>query len=455
MSSLDEGMMTAADVVALLEDHGVDVEDAREVVTTLDGDHVRARLSITAPVGADIADADDETEADDGPATDEDVAESVDDLQTDPGEEFLSNVEDASDLDDGDADTDSGGRDEEVLPEFEDLVDDEPDEPDDGEENADEADANDEPAPETGGSDGDDGDGATNELGWVTVKSYGITLNGDVADHFDTDRVTVVDRPHGADLVPGTDAEGPDYAVGRSQVQLGDPGRREIGVDVEDRIRAIPDGDSVRLEPVDGAGDEDPDSDGTEDDEDGLWCGVCGEGGFATAGEVEDHHDGAGHAGDPIASAANPAEGDLVPADDDHRVGDPVDELEDGLWCGVCGEGPFDKDGLNGHNTADGHPDEPVALDHEPEQRELVGPDTDDIDADAEVAKRLPDDVTVDDVHAALDERGKNCYLGAVAEDLGMEEDPLRTVLFHISRYAWVIDASGPKTHSRGVQGDD
>lgn len=127
----------------------------------------------------------------------------------------------------------------------------------------------------------------------------------------------------------------------------------------------------------------------------------------------------------------------------DHRVGDPVDEPTDAVWCGVCGEGPFEPEDIKKHNDVEDHPEEPIVLDHEPEQRELTGPDTnDDVDA---VATRLPEDVTVDDVETVLDERGVNCYMSNVADDLGMDENKTRTVLHLLGRYGDVIDAR-PRT---------
>jgi len=54
--SLDEGLATVGDVVDLLEAHGVDVRDARDVATSTDGEtvQVQAQLRITASVGASL-----------------------------------------------------------------------------------------------------------------------------------------------------------------------------------------------------------------------------------------------------------------------------------------------------------------------------------------------------------------------------------------------------------------
>jgi len=500
MSSLDEGMMTAADVVTLLEDHGVEVDDAREVATTVDGERVRATLSVTAPVDLELGDTGAGEVETDGPATDEDIAESVDGVQTDAEDEFLDRVDEAVDLDDGndkdDPEADADGREDredDVLPEFEDLVDerdegaDDADDPDPEESEApdvyfedhdeddgylspapDKADPEDveeaideeevdagedaDPAPETEGSDDErDAEDAPDEFGVATAKSYGITLNGTVADHFKTDRVTVIGRPHGADLIPGTDAEGPDYAVGRSKIQLGDPGRFEIGVDVDEEIRAIPDGDAVRLEPVDGAGEEDPapddaaddepavkstaktdedEADEQQDEEDGLWCGVCGEGGFTTAGEVEDHHDDVGHAGDPIASATDPAEGELV-----SQMEADSEDFE--FWCGHCGAGPeSSQTEVRNHHDREDHPGEPVVLSDRPSDADLIengGPDRSEPDTDRVLRERVVEYLLdhardgdrffkPEDIAFALDESGNDVVdvlNELVSEELG------------------------------------
>jgi len=53
--SLADGLSTVSDVVDLLERHGVDVRDVREVATDFDGGTVTAQLHIAVPVGMDLA----------------------------------------------------------------------------------------------------------------------------------------------------------------------------------------------------------------------------------------------------------------------------------------------------------------------------------------------------------------------------------------------------------------
>jgi len=95
-----------------------------------------------------------------------------------------------------------------------------------------------------------------NDPKFFTARDYGIVLSS-VQKHFDSDRVTVQDAPHGAELVPGDGPEGPDYLVGESQIQLGNPGRSVIGAEPGDEVRAVPDGHVVRLELVDDADSQD------------------------------------------------------------------------------------------------------------------------------------------------------------------------------------------------------
>ncbi len=141
-------------------------------------------------------------------------------------------------------------------------------------------------------------------------------------------------------------------------------------------------------------------------------------------------------------------EGDDAPDtdDDEHRVGDPLEEPDEGVdpvWCGVCGKGPFDQPpDLGKHHSMAHDAEDPVPLDHDPDDSELADPASGD---DTAVQERLPDDVSEDDVHDAVDDHAPNGYLGEIAEDLGMGEGPTRTVLHKLGRYADVLDASGPK----------
>ncbi|WP_284009535.1 ParB N-terminal domain-containing protein [Haloarcula pelagica] len=132
--------------------------------------------------------------------------------------------------------------------------------------------------------------------------------------------------------------------------------------------------------------------------------------------------------------------------EDEHRVGDPVEEPDDDtdpVWCGVCGDGPWDQPrDLATHHGKMHDADDPVPLDHEPDDSELVDPTG---GGDTAVQERLPDDVSEEDVHDVVDDHGPNGYLGEIAEDLGMAEGATRTVLVKLGRYADTVDASGPK----------
>ncbi|MFC6973679.1 winged helix DNA-binding protein [Halomicroarcula sp. GCM10025709] len=132
--------------------------------------------------------------------------------------------------------------------------------------------------------------------------------------------------------------------------------------------------------------------------------------------------------------------------EDEHRVGDPVEEPDDDtdpVWCGVCGDGPWDQPrDLATHHGKMHDADDPVPLDHEPDDSELVDPTG---GGDTAVQERLPDDVSEEDVHDVVDDHGPNGYLGEIAEDLGMAEGATGTVLVKLGRYADTVDASGPK----------
>jgi len=103
------------------------------------------------------------------------------------------------------------------------------------------------------------------DYGTFTTKDYGLALSG-VQEHFDADRVTVVDREYGADLVPGVEDDGVDYAVSQSNIQLGMPGVQTIGLSPGEDVVAIPDGETVRLERADWEPEEEVDEDVPDED---------------------------------------------------------------------------------------------------------------------------------------------------------------------------------------------
>jgi DNA-binding MarR family transcriptional regulator len=54
----------------------------------------------------------------------------------------------------------------------------------------------------------------------------------------------------------------------------------------------------------------------------------------------------------------------------------------------------------------------------------------------------LPDGVTVEDVHDAVDEPGPKPYLGEVADEIGVDRDRTRTIVFQLDRYSDCVDAA-------------
>lgn len=269
-------------------------------------------------------------------ASDEEVAEEVDEFETED--------DDPEDVPDDDR-TDEADDDEE-LPEFEDLVDE---------------DADDDSSEET--SDSEAAAEPTDECGVFPARTYGISLTGAVPDHFDTERVTVRETDTGAELVPGTDAEGPDYAVSPEKIQLGNPGRRAIGAERDEEIRAIPDGETVRLEVVDEDSEDDPD-DG--DDE--------------AADDVEpDQEDSDEDQQEPTEEPHPEPESEAEQPDDGE---DSDEETELQYWCGYCGKGPKPyADNIRDHHDREDHPGEPVIMSQDPAESDLLengGPDIDD-----------------------------------------------------------------------------
>jgi DNA-binding MarR family transcriptional regulator len=88
-------------------------------------------------------------------------------------------------------------------------------------------------------------------------------------------------------------------------------------------------------------------------------------------------------------------------SDDEHRIGDELDDVEDR------------------EASADGG-----------------AASVADTDVD------LPDDVTVEDVHDAVEELGPKPYLGEVADEIGVDRDRARTIVFQLDRYSDCVDAA-------------
>jgi len=334
--SLDDGLSTVGDIVSLLEARGVDVRGAREVATSANEEIVQAQLRITAPVRTDLTtddpkaaideaygsldEAGDTTEAirEFGDRVQEGVAVETDET---PAETEGTTAEDEEHIDTG------GGPDVAALPEVTRRGDPFHGEPADA--RVDRSTSN-----EAETDDTDD-----EEIGVYPARDYGVPLSG-VADHVDADRVTVVDQPYGADLVPGTDADGPDYAVQQHNIQLGAPGREVIGAAPDEDIRAFATAEGVRLEIVDDGSDDDGIDDQSSER---VWCGACGTGPFIDADAVEDHHDHEGHPGDPVPKSTDPSEASTG-ADEETTAdgvvavqGPPSTDTAAGVTCQNCG----------------------------------------------------------------------------------------------------------------------
>lgn len=53
-----------------------------------------------------------------------------------------------------------------------------------------------------------------------------------------------------------------------------------------------------------------------------------------------------------------------------------VDNPNGDFWCGVCGDGPYSYSGVNSHHgAADSHNGDPIHLNHEPDEDDIVGVD--------------------------------------------------------------------------------
>lgn len=96
-------------------------------------------------------------------------------------------------------------------------------------------------------------------------------------------------------------------------------------------------------------------TDGTEDEDD-LWCGLCGFGPRKTTKPILSHHGEEHPEAEPMVLEVEP-------------------DLEDGdeYWCGVCGAGPFDEPiEVNDHHQDEHGEGRPSALEFEPAEEDLV-----------------------------------------------------------------------------------
>lgn len=332
--------------------------------------------------------------------------------------------------------------------------------------------------------------------GVYTARDYGIALSG-VQAHFETDRISVVTKPYGADLVPGDDADGPDYSVSSNNIQLGNPGRKEIGADAGDDIRAVPDGDVVRLELVTGEGeaseetDRDSGSDDGKDDVDAVNTEtvleeletIHEEGkSWAKASEIADRYDVASQKIGSYLKKLHDA--GLVERYNENRSqtgwqsvewAASHDDAASERWCGYCGAGPLPSAGaVEDHHDEEDHPGDPVVLDADPGE-DGAGTDADDervVDAanedgdgehrigdelgdveeepaadgvggDADVD--LPDGLTADGLREFVDNHEGLPYLGVMADRFDLTEGRMRTIVVELGIYGDVMDASEPR----------
>jgi len=160
-----------------------------------------------------------------------------------------------------------------------------------------------------------------------------------------------------------------------------------------------------------------------------------------------------------ISSTCNGDESnDVDDQDEEFAVGDEIEEEEsdtddeetEGVWCGICGEGPFEMLSIH-HGRV--HEGDQIVLDHEPSEAELVGPDEDDQDDEPED----DDPVAVEDVpdyegpdpeavvaesslspHIVLDDvldacvdatRASAPVVACVTDELGVRSDAVQPVL--------------------------
>jgi len=318
------------------------------------------------------------------------------------GEEDDSGDEVTPPTDEQDTDPDS----DEVLPEFEELP---------GKGANDDVDEGDELST-TDGSDNPDEkpDHTAEDLGTFDVRDYGslqLPISGSALHHIqstDADRIHVREHDGRFEVVPGVADDWPDYKVGVDQVMLGAPAVDVLGLNAGDEVQARADGDVVVLEPLVDDQDDEPVDDDDQGEDLTIWCGICGDGSFATDEAFETHHEEADHGGDPIALDHEPSEDELV--------GDGPDAVHDG---------------------------------REDADEFQVGDDLDNVDeaeADGGVVEtpdsafELPDDITEADVDTAIAKHGPQPYLEDIGDELGVSEGRARLICFHLNRYSDVSE---------------
>ncbi|WP_459191791.1 hypothetical protein [Halosimplex sp. J119] len=271
------------EAVALLDDTELDVEGLGEVRRTKHG--IAWEMTVRAPTRYSKLGTEE-------PA--DNVGEELTDFEPTPHET----------VDELEEDTDHDSRDEDVIPTFDEVSED------------------DEPAVETEG-DADSESGADDETAETEESGDDDDRSGsDIVEDWARERLDAGEEIHAtsteiADNL-GVDGRAVPWGLKRldaeiEKVESDEPSEASTWVVTDD---------------------EDEGDDG-EDDENGLWCGVCGEGVFSMAADVEEHHEDVGHPGDPIASASDPAEGDLVsPSDDEDTESDPESDAPDDGACG-------------------------------------------------------------------------------------------------------------------------
>lgn len=186
-------------------------------------------------------------------------------------------------------------------------------------------------------------------------------------DELEADGYDVVDAeptagPHGrlhATVEINTQASGTNPIAPRSDEVEGDDEPEDDGATVSATMPGIDESlegdDENAEESVEG-------QDETDQDADGHVCADCGSS-FDSEQGLKIHR-GRIHGGE------------------DEETDQADDEGETDIWCGVCGDGPFDR--LNTHATM-AHDGFEVTLDHEPSEAELVESDEDEeADSDEE-----------------------------------------------------------------------
>lgn len=204
---------------------------------------------------------------------------------------------------------------------------------------------------------------------------------------------------------------------------------------------------------VDDADDEDGEDD---DDQDGdVYCGICGYGPSTDAGIARHHglqgdHDGDVDQIDPAEHRERFGDSDDTATADD-KSEDNQETASNTVDCNGRQESGVDADTSGDEADGDaGDEEDNVDLDDElssatvhsdeiVDTLEVASGEADEDDADDEGQLRLPDGVTVDDVHDAVD---KHEYLVDVAEELDLPSQQVRSILVNVDRYADISEAS-------------